>query len=102
MLGMRGHLVQKPRPLPAVQVSVYEVPLACPAARNLGCGSAAKPVLVALEKKKLVQEAWLDHQGTTLARVEKGRQSRRGRHPDPFGCGRSRNIFAGAYHLDYA
>jgi hypothetical protein len=33
----------------ADQVSFYSVPLACPAARGLGCGSAAKPVLSALE-----------------------------------------------------
>jgi hypothetical protein len=50
-------------------VSFYEVPLACPAARGLGCGSAAKPVLLALEKKRSIQEAWLDHPGTTLAIV---------------------------------
>jgi hypothetical protein len=55
----------------ADQVSFYEVPLACPAARNLGCGSAAKPVLLALEKKNTIQEAWLDHAGTTLAIVWK-------------------------------
>jgi hypothetical protein len=56
----------------ADQVSFYAVPLACPAAHNLGCGSAAKPVLLALEKKKTtVQEAWLDHAGSTLAIVWK-------------------------------
>ena len=43
------------------QISFYRVPLACPAANNLGCGSAAKPVLLALEKKDTIQEAWLDH-----------------------------------------
>ena len=53
----------------ATLVSFYQVPLACPAARGLGCGSAAKPVLQALEKKSSIQEAWLDHQGTTLAIV---------------------------------
>lgn len=52
-------------------VSFYEVPLACPAARGLGFGSAAKPVLHALEKKSGIQEAWLDHPGTTLAIVWK-------------------------------
>ncbi len=52
-------------------VSFYRVPLACPAARGLGCGSAAKPVLQALEKKSSIQEAWLDHPGTTLAIVWK-------------------------------
>ncbi len=50
-------------------VTFYEVPLACPAARGLGCGSTAKPVLQALEKKSFIQEAWLDHPGTTLAIV---------------------------------
>lgn len=55
----------------ANMVSFYEVPLACPAARGLGCGSAAKPVLQALEKKSSIQEAWLDHPGTTLAIVWK-------------------------------
>ena len=53
------------------QVSFYRVPLACPAVRNLGCGSAAKPVLLALEKKDTIREAWLDHPGTTLAIVWK-------------------------------
>lgn len=55
----------------ADQVSFYSVPLACPAARGLGCGLAAKPVLQALEKKSSIQEAWLDHPGTTLAIVWK-------------------------------
>lgn len=53
------------------QLSFYRVPLACPAVRNLGCGSAAKPVLLALEKKGTIREAWLDHPGTTLAIVWK-------------------------------
>jgi hypothetical protein len=53
----------------ADRVTFYEVPLACPAARNLGCGSAAKPILLGLEKRPTVQEAWLDHAGTTLAIV---------------------------------
>jgi hypothetical protein len=52
-------------------VSFYRVPLACPAARGLGCGSSAKPVLQALEKKSSIQEAWLDHSGTTLAIIWK-------------------------------
>jgi hypothetical protein len=53
------------------QVSFYSVPLACPAARGLGCGSAAKLVLLALEQKSSIQEAWLDHAGTTLAIIWK-------------------------------
>src|SRR5713101_1812762 len=56
---------------PADQVNFYEVRLRCPASRNLGCGSAAKPILMALEKKSTIKEAWLDHQGVTLAIVWK-------------------------------
>src|SRR5439155_22815431 len=52
------------RKLSADQVAFYEVPLACPAARGLGCGSAAKPVLSSLEKRKTIDEAWLDRAGT--------------------------------------
>ena len=59
------------RDISSDQVSFYRVPLACPAVRNLGCGSAAKPVLLALEKKGTIREAWLDHPGTTLAIVWK-------------------------------
>lgn len=61
---------------PSLDLSFYDVPLACPAARGLGCGSAAKPVLLALEKKRTIQEAWLDHPGRTLAIVwKKGSKS---------------------------
>jgi len=56
---------------PADLISFYEVPLRCPASRNLGCGSAAKPILAALEKNGKIQEAWLDHQGATLGIVWK-------------------------------
>ena len=56
-------------PISSNLMGFYEVPLACPAARGLGCGTAAKPVLQALEKKSSIQEAWLDHSGTTLAIV---------------------------------
>lgn len=50
----------------------YQVPLMCPAARGLGCGSRAKPVLLELERTPVVEEAWLDHTGQTLAVVWKG------------------------------
>jgi hypothetical protein len=56
---------------PADQVNFYEVPMRCPASRNLGCGSSAKPILLALEKKGTIQEAWLNYPGTTLAIVWK-------------------------------
>lgn len=53
----------------ANRVSFYEVPLTCPAARGLGCGSAAKPVLLDLERTSIVDEAWLDQSGRTMAIV---------------------------------
>lgn len=61
--------VQTIRSVAPDQLSFYEVPLACPAARGLGCGSLAKPVLLALEGKNVVEEAWLDRSGNTLALV---------------------------------
>jgi hypothetical protein len=50
-------------------VSFYSVPLMCPAARGLGCGSRAKPMLLELEQTEAITEAWLDHTGETLAIV---------------------------------
>ena len=51
------------------RTSFYQVPLICPAARGLGCGSAAKPVLLDLERTSAIDEAWLDQTGQTLAVV---------------------------------
>lgn len=56
-------------PVNANQVDFYRVPLMCPAARGLGCGMRAKPVLIELERTSAVAEAWLDHSGETLAVV---------------------------------
>ena len=47
----------------------YEVPLRCPAARGIGCGPLAKPILLDLEKAPVVEEAWLDQAGEILAVV---------------------------------
>ncbi len=47
----------------------YRVPLMCQAARGLGCGSRAKPVLLDFQKKPIVQEAWLNQTGEILAVV---------------------------------
>jgi len=37
-----------PREIPPARISLYEVPLLCPAAPQIGCGSRAKPVLLSL------------------------------------------------------
>jgi copper chaperone CopZ len=53
------------------RVSFFEVPLECGAADGLGCGSASKPVLKALERDPKVKEAKINHPGTVLAVVWK-------------------------------
>jgi hypothetical protein len=50
-------------------VAFYKVPLMCHAAPGIGCGSLSKPVLLDLESRPIVKEAWLDRQGKTLAIV---------------------------------
>jgi len=52
-------------------VAFYKVPLMCHAAPGIGCGSLSKPVLLDLENRPTVKEAWLDRQGKTLAIVWK-------------------------------
>src|SRR5215468_12357918 len=53
------------------QISVFKVPLVCPAAPQIGCGSASKPILLDLEKQAGVLEAWLNRAGTRIAVVWK-------------------------------
>lgn len=53
------------------RISLYEVPLVCPAAPQIGCGSRSKPILLELEREASVAEAWLNRAGTTMAVVWK-------------------------------
>lgn len=53
------------------RVSVFKAPLVCPAAPQIGCGSASKPILLDLEKQPGVAEAWLNRAGTIIAVVWK-------------------------------
>ena len=66
-----GPATQEPtiaaRTLGAKHVSFYEVPLACPAVPEIGCGSMSKPLLLELESREGVAEAWLNRAGTILA-----------------------------------
>ncbi len=55
----------------ADRVSVFKAPLVCPAAPQIGCGSASKPILLDLEKQPGVLEAWLNRAGTMIAVVWK-------------------------------
>jgi hypothetical protein len=56
---------------PPDRISVFKAPLVCPAARQIGCGSASKPILLDLEKQTGVAEAWLNRAGTIIAVVWK-------------------------------
>jgi hypothetical protein len=58
-------------PAPADRISVFKAPLVCPAARQIGCGSASKPILLDLEQQPGVLEAWLNRAGTRIALVWK-------------------------------
>lgn len=58
-------------------VTFYAVQLICPAAPQIGCGSAAKPLLVELEQQPGVREAWLNRAGTLIAIVWEAATSRR-------------------------
>jgi hypothetical protein len=53
------------------RVSVFQAPLQCPAAPQIGCGSRAKPMLLELEHDSNVSEAWLNRAGTKIAVVWK-------------------------------
>ncbi|MCI0746173.1 MAG: hypothetical protein L0Y58_12275 [Verrucomicrobia subdivision 3 bacterium] len=53
------------------RVSVFQAPLQCPAAPQIGCGSRAKPMLLELERDAAVSEAWLNREGTKIAVVWK-------------------------------
>ena len=57
--------------LTADRISVFKAPLVCPAAPQIGCGSASKPILLDLEKEPGVLEAWLNRAGTIIAVVWK-------------------------------
>jgi hypothetical protein len=51
------------------QVSLFRVPLPCGFAPKIGCGSLARPLLLALERTPGITEAWLNQEGTLLAVV---------------------------------
>jgi len=56
-------------PTGLANVSFYKVPLVCPAAPHIGCGSASKPLLLELERSEAVSEAWLNRAGNVMAIV---------------------------------
>jgi hypothetical protein len=56
---------------PPDRISLFKVPLQCPAAPWIGCGSASKPILLDLERQPGVLEAWLNRAGTIISVVWK-------------------------------
>jgi hypothetical protein len=74
-----GHCADQARTANPNLVSFYEVPLICPAAPQIGCGSASKPLLLELEHSEVVSEAWLNRAGTTMAIVWSERSKSRQR-----------------------
>ncbi len=57
--------------LSSERMSFFEVPLACGASEDLGCGSAAKPILNDLDANPRIGDARINHPGTLLAVVWK-------------------------------
>jgi copper chaperone CopZ len=53
------------------RISLFNVSLECPAAPQIGCGTASKPILLQLELEPGVAEAWLNRAGTQIAVVRK-------------------------------
>ncbi|MGD9925159.1 MAG: hypothetical protein AB7V13_27490 [Pseudorhodoplanes sp.] len=53
----------------ADSVSLFQVPLQCPAAPEIACGSRAKPILLELERDPNISEAWINRAGSVLAVV---------------------------------
>jgi len=56
---------------PPDRISLFKVPLQCPAAPQIGCGGASKPILLQLERERGVIEAWLNRARTRIAVVWK-------------------------------
>ena len=53
-------------------ITFYDVPLVCGAAPAIGCGSRAKPLLIDLEQRTAIKEAWLNRAGTIVAIIWSG------------------------------
>lgn len=57
-------------------VSLFQVPLQCPAAPEIACGGRARPILLALESDPGISEAWVNRAGSMLAVVGSKSSSR--------------------------
>jgi hypothetical protein len=57
------------------RITLFTVPLRCPAAPDIGCGPISKPILLQLEREPAITQAWLNDTGTVLAIVWAGNDS---------------------------
>ncbi len=57
------------------EITLFKVPLRCPAAPQIACGSHAKPILLILDQDSGVRQAWVNRAGTTIAVVWKPESS---------------------------
>src|SRR5260370_17611062 len=53
-------------------ITFYDVALVCGGAPAIGCGRRAKPLLMELEQRTAIKEAWLNRAGTIVAIVWSG------------------------------
>src|SRR6516225_656669 len=53
-------------------ITFYDVTLVCDDEPAIGCGSRAKPLLIDLERRSAIKEAWLNRAGTIVAIVWSG------------------------------
>lgn len=69
LLGTAWAVGEDPSTNPrADRVSLFQVPLTCEAAPQIGCGRMSKPILLELERDPGIREAWLNRTGTVVAR----------------------------------
>src|SRR6267154_1187236 len=72
-------LAEADKTIPPKHISVFKVPLVCPAASEIGCGSRAKPILLAFERERTVTAAWLNRPGTLMVIVWRPETKRKDR-----------------------
>lgn len=71
LFAASGYANDGGKPIGGDRIGLYQIDLVCPAAPLIGCGSAAKPLLLELERSANVSEAWLNRAGTNIAVVWK-------------------------------
>src|SRR5260221_4422548 len=88
-------------------ITFYDVPLVSGAAPAIGCGSRAKPLLMDLEQRTAIKEAWLNRAGTIvaivwsgLARTEEVAKSVFERHEIPYTERRDDKQTTGSFRIE--